>query len=68
MLLISTKIATHRTIVSTFFLLVKIDLNSLQTILLIAKNKYDKKVYSEWIKKISGDDTEDRIENLLYNK
>ena len=46
----------------------KIDLNSLHSLLLIAKNKYDQKVYSKWIEKISGDYTEDRIENLLYDK
>ena len=44
----------------------KIDTGSIYSLLLLAEKKYDKKNYSNWIKKIFDDKEEGNFENLLY--
>ncbi len=44
----------------------KIDINSIYPLLLLAEIKFDKKIYSSWIKKIFDGDEKKQLTNLLY--
>ncbi len=44
----------------------KIDVDSIYPLLFLAEKKYDKKIYSDWIKKIFNDKAKEQIVNLLY--
>ncbi len=44
----------------------KIDPESIYLVLLLAERKYDKKIYSNWIKKIFKEKENGNVDNLLF--
>lgn len=44
----------------------KISSEEIYPLVLIARKKYDKNAYDKWLKKLSNDENQQKIENLIY--